>query len=562
MIAELTQDYRSTQLEVLPLQHGEYATSAFLQETGLVGVFAQGLGAKSEGGTLADRQNQVQGAQIAGIVSMLIPVWPGGTYLLHWTAAASPATIQYGFYMRVHLLGADASGQPDATTDTTFETTGDVTLQPGISSVENPGTGISALAPDSQQWTLNFQVPLSGAGSVTTSVGQSILSGTISFTPAFLYLEPILWDPVSSGTSGTAFAIVDDIKLVNLSDGSAANSSSGNWHLHWSSSTTYQPGNVVDYSGQYWISLTTNTNSTPSSSSTDWIVAQSGGKVMGASNDNLIYSSIGFVPQGSLVGGGDNSVFSYSANSTDISIWNTSTTVPLPNGTILTISATGSSGSPAWTFTGLTASTSYHFGGYLQLSDDTVHVVMSDNSTSAGSQTWLVQTLEADGHVPLFIDWIIATPASGSSSGGGSPGGGSATCPAEDQFIETKEQGFIPAIDLKTNMHVRGWQGEWNKILGIATDDGWLHHVKIGGETLHVDLNHRWLPATELPNAPYEKWQPSIGLKVGDLLQTSDGLEVAVEEISPPHFGKFVKIIAERQRFRLGTVMSHNYYTI
>lgn len=208
-------------VQVSNLQHSdqhEMSTTAFFQETGLRGSFAQGLGCLSEGNTLADRQNQSQGAQIASIVSMIVPVWPGGTYRTHLVAAASPVAIDYGFYYRVHLLGADAAGNPDSSTDTSFELLGTLSEQPGIGATANPGVGISAVAPSSQSWDFDFAIPLSGAGSVTTSVGSSVLSGTLNSDPRFVYVEPLLWDPVAN-TSDLIFAIVDDIRLVDLNEG-------------------------------------------------------------------------------------------------------------------------------------------------------------------------------------------------------------------------------------------------------------------------------------------------------------------------------------------------------
>lgn len=260
--------------------------TAFLQETGLKGNFAQGLGAKSEGATLANRQSQAQGAQIAGIESMVIPVWPGGTYQARLIAAASPASISYGFYARVHLLGADASGNPDASTDTTFELLGDVTKQPGISSLQNPGAAVNAVAPASQGWAIQFQVPLSGASFAVTSVGNSVLSQTINFTPSFLYIEIVNWDPVSS-TSGTAFVIVDGISLIDLTDGAQGNSASS-FQGAWNAATAYVPGQQTSYQGTLWVSRTNNTNSVPSTSSTDWSVAVPTGKVTATNSSNQV----------------------------------------------------------------------------------------------------------------------------------------------------------------------------------------------------------------------------------------------------------------------------------
>lgn len=268
--------------------------------------------------------------------------------------------------------------------------------------------------------------------------------------------------------------------------------------------------------------------------------------------------------QGSLTGGGDNSLFSYSATTSSLSFWNAAGgDYPLPNGGTQSTPATGSSSSPAWSFTGLSTSTTYHFGAYLDLRDNTVHLLMSDVSggTAPGSQEWLMQKIQGDNHFPLFSDWQVATTASNGGSGGGSGGGGTPTCPAEDQPIETRERGFIPAGELQPGMHVRGWQNEWNEILEVRPVDGWLHFVKIGGELFHVDLNHRWLPAGVSPDAAIEQWARSADLKTGDLLQGADGNSHAVESVAEPHQGRYVELRAERQRFRLGRVIAHNFLT-
>lgn len=260
-------------------------TTDFSQEAGLKGIFAQGIGAKSEGGTLSDRVRQAQGAQIASIASMIIPIWPGGTYQAHWTAAASPVAIDYGFYVRAHLLAADSAGNPDTTTDTTFDFLGTIANQPGTGSADNPGTSIGFVAPASQQWTVQFQIPLSGAASATTSVGQSILSQVINFTPQFLYLEFLVWDAVAS-TSGVVFAIIDDVSLIDISEGAAGNSAEPGVTEDWNSTTAYNAGDRVLYQGVWWLCYVANTNQTPSTTSTYWILCRPTKKLIAANSAN------------------------------------------------------------------------------------------------------------------------------------------------------------------------------------------------------------------------------------------------------------------------------------
>lgn len=147
-------------------------------------------------------------------------------------------------------------------------------------------------------------------------------------------------------------------------------------------------------------------------------------RLTGVHPDNTLHKSTGLNAQGSVLGTGDNSNFSFSSTTTSLSFWCVARTLPFPDGTSIVAPAMGSAGSPFWIFTGLTANTTYHFGAYFDMADLTFHLVMSDNSTSLGSLAWLVQTINGDGRYGLFADWQVATPAAGSGGGGGNPGGG------------------------------------------------------------------------------------------------------------------------------------------
>jgi len=285
-------------------------------------------------------------------------------------------------------------------------------------------------------------------------------------------------------------------------------------------------------------------------------------RLSNVASDNTLHVSTPINNQGSILSAGDNAFFSYSSTTTSISIWNTAFSIPRPDGTNVSIPANGSSGSPAWTFTGLHPSTNYHFGAYYNMGSGTVQVVQSNNVTLPGTIAWVVQTLSADGRIPLFTDWAILTPASGTGGGGGSPGGGGGTCPAEDQLIETRELGFIPAIELRPGLHVRGWHDEWNAVESAEAIEGWLHRVVAGGEEYRVDLNHRWLPEGTAPDAPQEEWRLSSELASGDVLQAADGSLAVVESVSPAYWGRYVKIRAANQRFKIGKLIAHNYATL
>lgn len=136
-------------------------------------------------------------------------------------------------------------------------------------------------------------------------------------------------------------------------------------------------------------------------------------------------SSTGLGNQGSLVASFDNSHFSWSTTSTSISFWWIAFNIPKNDGTSYAIGALGSSGSPAITISGLTASTTYYLYCYYTVSTGVIHIVLSDLSsgTAPASTAFIVQTLNGDGNVPVW-GTTIATPASGTGGGGGAPGGG------------------------------------------------------------------------------------------------------------------------------------------
>lgn len=263
--------------------------------------------------------------------------------------------------------------------------------------------------------------------------------------------------------------------------------------------------------------------------------------------------------QASAVAAGDNSAFSATAGTDYIDVWNDSGSYPLPDGSTQSFAANGSSSSPAFSFTGLSPSTTYTFVGYYDvISGETVVLKVPSSPTP----TWWTQNVFGDNHAVLFTAWTITTTSSGTSPVGGSTGGGGATCPAEDQLIETRERGFVPAGTLRRGEHVRGWRGEWNQIRATKLIHGWLHHVTVGRETYHVDLNHRWLPAGVRLDAPIDDWLPSVVLCRGDRLRTASGKIEAVRTVGEPHTGRFMEISVERQRFRIGKLIAHNTFTL
>jgi hypothetical protein len=139
--------------------------------------------------------------------------------------------------------------------------------------------------------------------------------------------------------------------------------------------------------------------------------------------------------------------FSYSSTTTSVTWSWTAFTIYCPDGSTISV---GTTGSPA-AFTGLTLSTTYYFGMYATLNGDgtaTAHVVKSDVSsgTAVQSLAQVVQVVNADGNVPIWVNRTAATPASG--TGGGSGGGGSMSCFSPNTRVKT-QRGDIPIVDVK-----------------------------------------------------------------------------------------------------------------
>lgn len=132
-------------------------------------------------------------------------------------------------------------------------------------------------------------------------------------------------------TSGTVFAIVDDVRLIHLPDDSMGNSSGayqGTWNVH----TTYDPGNQVTYDGIYWMSTAASTGQTPSTTSTYWELARPTKKLTAVNGSNQATTS-------SIASGSINKLGAASFTGASIGVNNTLSTVatltlatPLDNG--------------------------------------------------------------------------------------------------------------------------------------------------------------------------------------------------------------------------------------
>ena len=357
-------------------------------------LFAQRVAARPCGSFTQRRlPNPPGGNNLASIASMIIPVWPGGTYAYSFIASSygefGPGAITYGVYARIHLLQANAGGDPDLATDVSFELLGpNLTVPPGLLSSNNPGGAVTLSPPEFDSFQFTFSIPLAGATFAQTSLGQSILSGSMSDNPAYLYVEFLLWDIVSSdnGTDHALAIILDKVYLQDLTEGS------------------------------------TNLNQ-----------------------------------QGSVpTGGGDNAAFSYSTTTTSIGLWWTAFQLAQSDGTLLSIAAAGSSGSPAESFTGLTASTTYYVSCRYNLSTFALEFM---NGTSELTTLQITQWANADGHIPVFGNWEIATPSSGGGGGGGG-GGGSKCFTGETKvrtvwgFVPFEQLGKVVMIENETGQHL------------------------------------------------------------------------------------------------------------
>jgi hypothetical protein len=85
-----------------------------------------------------------------------------------------------------------------------------------------------------------------------------------------------------------------------------------------------------------------------------------------------------FKHQGGIVQTISAGIFNATVTNTSISLWNTSESLPYPDGTFLTTPSTGSSAAPVFVFSGLTASTEYYLSAYYSYFTNQCAVVMSD----------------------------------------------------------------------------------------------------------------------------------------------------------------------------------------
>jgi hypothetical protein len=252
-------------------QGQDSGTTAFLQETGIIpgSTFAQGIGCQCTGDNLEQRESGPfpSGAPAAAsVISDLVAIAPGGLYSAGFMGKASPDPINYGLYFRVHVV--DINGD----NDTYFSLLGSVTGPDGTGSADNPG---APLATSPESYSFLFTMPTNGATAVNTSSGLAVLSQTLTFIPAYCYVEILLWSPIySSYGSGSLvlFAILNKVFLEYLAAASSYLSPGGVAAniTAWSSTATYAVGNAVTWEGGLYVCIAVPPEGTPPSNAAYW----------------------------------------------------------------------------------------------------------------------------------------------------------------------------------------------------------------------------------------------------------------------------------------------------
>ena len=105
------------------------------------------------------------------------------------------------------------------------------------------------------------------------------------------------------------------------------------------------------------------------------------------------------------------------------------------------------------------------------------------------------------------------------------------------------ECGFVPAIEVRSGMHVRGRFKNWRTVKGAESFPGMLQDVSIGGEVFTVDVDHRWLAPRGDPLDPIHSrsWITQSQVRVGTLLQAFDSI-VKVDSVSDAYPSSYRKI--------------------
>lgn len=227
--------------------------------------------------------------------------------------------------------------------------------------------------------------------------------------------------------------------------------------------------------------------------------------------DHTFHVTTPFTNQGSLISAYDNSAFSWNLATTSIAFWWAAFNIPRTDGGNYAVAAAGSSGSPAITLSGLTASTTYYVYCYYDILANTIHIVLSDRSsgTAAASPAFEVQTLNHDGHIFVW-GTTIATPSSGTGGGGGGTGGGK--CFSGNVKIHTAHCGLVDFQKLPRVVLIKNETGIHEADLLVHDFSGQM--IDMGQGNL-VTMNHLmrsrsglWVPAAVQfpchPKVPYK----------------------------------------------------------
>jgi hypothetical protein len=333
------------------------------------------------------------------------------------------------------------------------------------------------------------------AQSYTQYISQETVAATYSRTPpSFIRIECFTLVKNNSGSTWTVGSSdyfdfhFDDLSVVLVSnldteviDGSvygrvAANClASGVPYVYkgaYSGSVAYVQGNEVSYNGNYYICILGGTGQTPAPAGTSYWkcagptsmdVVTDGAvyiKLSGVNVDNTLHISSPLTNQGSLTQVG-HYTFSYTSTSSSITWSWTSFDCYAPDGSTITVT----SGSQA-AFTGLSNTTTYYFGMYVSMNYDgtgTAYVVKSDVSSGKApeSVTQKVQTVNADGHIPVSVNVTAATGSSGGGVGGGD------SCFSPNTKVQT-QRGNISFSQLKIGDSFLTSRGTYRPVTSIT----------------------------------------------------------------------------------------------
>lgn len=205
--------------------------------------------------------------------------------------------------------------------------------------------------------------------------------------------------------------------------------------------------------------------------------------------DHTFHVSSVLLPQGSIANIGPNT-FSYTSTTTSITWSWTAFSVYAPDGTVYNFS------SGSQNFTGLSASTTYHFGFYCTLNGLVVHVAMSTQSSGHAAESVQIQaqTYNGDGNVCINPDATASTPSSG--SGGGSGGG---ACFSGDTKVKTPS-GFVRFDELPKECEIINLTGRHKAQLIV-------HEASI--EPMVIMPNGALATKNHLMLHPSGGWQPA-----------------------------------------------------